>query len=109
MITRTVTRDQLNRWGIPYPSNDDSQAEVLDIVHLGGEGFADYMQMIFVAPDDKRAYSVDWARGLAIGEPFAGQDAEITLTWVRSEKRPVVLTDWLPVTQEYVDGTEVRA
>ena len=103
-ITRTVTRDTLARWGIPYPSVSDTQAEVLDIVELGGEGFADYKQMIFTAPDDGNVYSVDFARGLAIAEPFMGQPAEITITRVRSEKRVVTVTDWLPVTEEYLAG-----
>jgi hypothetical protein len=63
--------------------------------------------MIFIAPDDGHAYSVNYARGLAVSEIFMEHDEFVTLVRVRSETRPITITEWFPVTQAYLDGPPV--
>lgn len=49
MASRTFIVDQLEEWGLPY----DNEYEELE--HGGGRWY-DYMQVVFIAPDDGLYY-----------------------------------------------------
>ncbi|MFE7128921.1 hypothetical protein [Streptomyces sp. NPDC057617] len=106
MNTRTVTRNQIEAWGIPYEcSGIDGRATELHCEQIDTRRWVSAHRLIFRAPDDSKTYAVTYERGLTeIQEDHDkfGDRTEITIT--EYEQRPATVMQWHPVEQPGQDS-----
>jgi hypothetical protein len=100
MTTRHFTREQLDEIGVPFElGGDDTCATELSSELIGSERWTDVHRLVFRAPDDGKAYQVDYEVGST--EHQDGIDPwhrwGKTIPAVEVEQRPVTVMQWMPV------------
>lgn len=100
MTTRHFTREQLEEIGVPFElDGDDTCATELSNELIGSERWTDVHRLVFRAPDDGKAYQVDYEVGST--EHQDGIDPwhrwGKTIPAVEVEQRPVTVMQWMPV------------
>lgn len=107
-MKRSFTPDQLAAIGIPneYDADEGQCAERLHEKQVDTRRWVSVQQLIFRAPDDGKAYSVTYMRGLT--EHQDGTDPwnyETEIEATEMEQREVTVTRWLPVADAGTEAT----
>ena len=105
-IKRTLTREQLDDWGLPYElaaemdADPDGLAVELHREQIDTRRWASTHRLVFRAPDDGQPWAVRYQRGLTEyqdQDPW-GDAPQVTATRVEQYERTV--TAWRPVGEE---------
>ena len=108
---RTLTREQLEEWGIPHELASDGSptpygvAVELDREQIDTRRWYSLHRLVFRAPDDGQPWSVTYRQGLTeIQEDLDEWDDRPQVTAIRMEQYERTVTAWRPV-GEVPDGT----
>ncbi|MGW1828864.1 hypothetical protein ACWCO0_09520 [Streptomyces tubercidicus] len=99
MSTRTFTREALEEMGIPYEwdAEPGKAAEILHQEQIDTRRWVSINEVVFLAPDDGRAWSVCYEKGLTESQDDTdlwGDDDEVTAT--EMESHAVTVVQWRP-------------
>jgi hypothetical protein len=104
MSARTFTRDQLASIGVPYEVDAFKGAAVeLADEHVSEGRWLETRRMVFRAPDDGKAYAVEYDRGLTENQwcsPFEHRGDTVEAVEVEQRTRTVEITEWHPAVDE---------
>jgi hypothetical protein len=100
--TRTFTRDQLDALDLPGAWADDAP-EILHREQVDSRRWVSVHELIFRAPDDGKAYRVQYEQGLTESQdgtdPWNG-DRTVEAVEVEQRTRTVEVTEWHPVDEQ---------
>jgi hypothetical protein len=99
MTTRTYTPDQLEEIGLPFEADGaDGCAKELYQEQVGTRRWVSVHELVFRAPDDGKAYRVQYEQGLTeTQEDHDPWNYEKVIKAVEVELRPVTVQRWRPV------------
>ena len=99
---RTLTREQLEEWGLPYElasemdADPDGLAIELHREQTDTRRWYSVHRLVFRAPDDGEPWAVRYFRGLTEYQDQDEWNDEPQVTAVRMEQYERTVTDWRP-------------